>query len=157
MTNKPKKPRGPARKVGGSTSATDSGKDPKKVAAGKASAEARHGERTPGSGRQAGTPNKRTAHLQRLIDGSTDPFEIVRQIAAGEVENTHVIGKDAAGSPITVKTPLDWRLRLDAAKELMQYLEPKRKAIEHSGLGGGDIPVAVIKRVIVDPKNEAKE
>lgn len=43
----------------------------------------------------------------------------------------------------------------DSAKELCQYIYPKRKAVEHSGIDGEDIMVVTrIERVIVDNKND---
>ncbi len=115
---------------------------------------AKPGERR--GGRKKGTPNKRTLYLERMKERAFDPFEITMQIAAGEVEETEVV-KDAKGKPVAVKVPLSWRLRLDAAKELMQYIAPKLRAIEHSGPDGGPIPVTRIVREIVDPRNDPED
>lgn len=34
--------------------------------------------------------------------------------------------------------------RLDAAEKICQYIHPKRKAIEHSGVDGEDIGIRII-------------
>ena len=100
-------------------------------------------------GREKGTPNKRTQYLDRIKASGVDPFNIMLKIANGEVEETEIIkGKD--GKPVKVKVPIPWRLRLDACKELAQYLEPKKKAIEITGKDGEQF-VSRIERVIVDP------
>lgn len=113
-------------------------------------------------GRQKGARNKKTIinkkRLERLQKMGFDPFEIARQIAMGEVQDTIVLpakGKD--GKPQAVKVDIPWKLRLDAAKELMNYMEPKRRAIEVTGADGEDLrTITRIERVIIDPKNDSE-
>lgn len=69
------------------------------------------GEKTPGSGRQPGTVNKKTELLMEKCERmGLDPFEALLQLAKS--------------------TELD--IRLSALKEICQYLYPKRKALEMS-------------------------
>lgn len=121
-------------------------------------------------GRQKGTPNgggegrkvtsarkeARKSKLARLQKMGFDPFEIARQIAMGEVQDTIVLpAKSKDGKPQAVKVDIPWKLRLDAAKELMNYMEPKRRAIEVTGADGEDLrTITRIERVIIDPKEE---
>lgn len=68
-------------------------------------------KKTPGSGRVAGTPNRKTQDLlNRCHASGVDPFQILLDLAG---------------------TSLDETMRFNAAKELCQYLYPKRKALEH--------------------------
>ena len=74
------------------------------------------GEKTPGSGRKKGTPNKRRSVLEACEQVGIDPFQEMAKVAAGKHENAMLM-----------------EYQFDAIKELCQYLEPKKKAIEHSG------------------------
>lgn len=70
-------------------------------------------EKTPGSGRKKGTPNKSTLSLeQKCIEKGIDPFELLLEY---------------------VTEPCPMELRFKALQEICSYLYPKRKAIEHSG------------------------
>src|SRR5215471_5018362 len=72
-------------------------------------------------GRQKGTPNRKTAQVaERLRELRCDPIEGMARIAMDE------------------KAPLELRGRMYT--ELAQYVAPKRKAIEHSGPEGGEVP-----------------
>lgn len=62
-------------------------------------------------GRKAGTPNKRRSILDVCESIGLDPFLEMAKIA---------------------QQPDEPR-RMDALKELCQYIEPKKKAVEHSG------------------------
>jgi hypothetical protein len=82
--------------------------------------------KTPGSGRKAGTPNKRTQEVMERLDAlGCDPLEGMARIA---------MDKSAA---------LELRGRMYA--ELAQYVYPKRKAIAHSGEGGSPLVVKIRK------------
>jgi hypothetical protein len=73
-------------------------------------------------GRSKGTPNRKTLEVEeKLAEIGCDPIQAMAKIAAIAM---------AAG---------DHRLAGDLYKELAQYVAPKRKAVEHSGLGGGPI------------------
>lgn len=76
-------------------------------------------------GRQKGTPNKRTQILQEILDElELDvPREIVRILNAADP------GSDDF-HPLNGLSPKE---RSDILLNLMQYLYPKRKAVEHSG------------------------
>lgn len=106
-------------------------------------------------GRKKGTPNKRTAHLERLLNLGFDPFELARQIAAGEVKDTQVIIDD--GEPITVEVPLPWAVRQKSIHELMSYIAPKRKAIEVDMPAGGRIVIETPAEAAAQIRMEAKE
>lgn len=78
-----------------------------------------HGGKRKGAGRPKGTPSKKTIEAQeRLEELGCDPLEVLALIASGE----------SLGSEVP-----DIAMRKDAAKDLMQYVYPKRKAVEHSG------------------------
>jgi hypothetical protein len=69
-------------------------------------------------GRQKGTPNRRTQQLiERLEELDVDPVEGLAQIV-----------KEPDCTPET---------RRAIYLELLQYLFPKRKAVEHAALNGG--------------------
>jgi hypothetical protein len=64
-------------------------------------------------GRQKGTPNKRTQDLmEKCVQFGVDPFEVLLDIARNSDKEEN---------------------RAMAAKELCQYIYPKRKAIEITG------------------------
>ncbi len=66
-----------------------------------------------GSGRKAGTPNKRTRTIEaKLAALGCDPIEAMARLAMDENESS--------------------ALRFAALKELAQYVAPKRKAVEVS-------------------------
>jgi hypothetical protein len=65
-------------------------------------------------GRVKGTPNKRTAEVQQILE----------QLNCNPIEGMAIIAENVK---------LDITIRLNAYKELAQYIYPKRKAIEHSG------------------------
>ena len=81
------------------------------------------GEKPPGSGRKAGTPNKRDVKRQeifdRIVEKHGDPLEALAEMA---FDPNH---------------PLD--IRKDCLKEVVQYGHAKKKAIEISGPDGGPI------------------
>jgi len=81
-------------------------------------------------GRKKGTPNKKTLYMQSLKESGFDPFEIVRMVAAGEVENTEIWNDKITGAPMEKKVPLAWDLRLKAALELCSYIEAKARGHE---------------------------
>lgn len=62
-------------------------------------------------GRRPGTPNKRQSVLELCLQHGLDPFEGMIKIAKDETNSR----------------------AFDALKELCQYIEPKKKALEHSG------------------------
>jgi DNA-binding Xre family transcriptional regulator len=63
-------------------------------------------------GRQKGTLNKKRNLEELFASMGLDPFSALAEIAANSEKED---------------------IRLSALKELCQYLEPKRKALEHSG------------------------
>lgn len=68
-------------------------------------------QKTPGSGRKRGTPNRKTQTLEEIcIRKGIDPFEGLLELCMHE----------------------DAGIRLSALKEVNQYLHPKRRAIEQS-------------------------
>jgi hypothetical protein len=74
--------------------------------------------RPAGAGRKAGTPNKRKTEFHAAVaayveEHNADPFHFIARLVAD--------------------TSAQIEHRLQAAKELAQYLQPKLKAIEHSG------------------------
>ena len=70
--------------------------------------------KTEGSGRKKGTPNKRTLAITEIIEQS---------------------GADPVGKLIELMRCDDKGIALAAARELCQYLFPKRKAVELTSRG----------------------
>lgn len=62
-------------------------------------------------GRKAGVPNKRTSVLEKCEAIGLDPFAEMARIASDKQDPNQAM----------------------MLKELVQYIEPKKKAIEHSG------------------------
>ena len=89
-------------------------------------------------GRKKGRPNKRTEELKEISDRlGVDPFEVLLLFASGDWK---ALGYDKAKFVSGIneygqwyKWTIDPSLRSRAAAEACQYLNPKRKAIEHSG------------------------
>ena len=73
-------------------------------------------------GRPTGTPNKRKAHLLAQLRKLYPEYHPVLEMAKIAMEK----GED--GEFVN-----DIHLRANMNKEIAQYVEPKRKAIEHSG------------------------
>lgn len=69
--------------------------------------------RAPGVGRKAGTPNRKTQSLMEQCEAKgVNVFDLMLEY---------------------VTEPCEPGLRLQAIKELMKYIHPQRKAVEHSG------------------------
>ena len=78
-----------------------------------------------GSGRKAGTPNRRSQEVRDLLESmNCDPITGMARIAMDE--------------------SVDLQIRARMYTALAQDVAPKRKAIEHSG-EGAVVPVVVIK------------
>lgn len=85
-------------------------------------------KRPEGAGRKKGTPNRKTQELLAKCEASgVDPFDVLLLICKGIEE---MIVKDDKGKEKRISIPVKTENRLAAAKELCQYLYPKRKAIE---------------------------
>ena len=96
-------------------------------------------------GRQKGTPNKRTVEFaERLEKLNCDPLELMARMVNGEETQPAKVGVDDDGNTIIEDLPPSWELRASCAKELLQYLYPKRKALELSGPEGGNIPIELV-------------
>ena len=103
-------------------------------------------------GRKKGTLNKDTASLKALLDKTLpgwDPLLFLAFIARyGKVPTVKEL---SAGKPSVAKLQPDNAVptpdRIACAREVAQYIHPKRKAVEVSGPDGGEIPVAVSKVV----------
>ncbi len=84
---------------------------------------AKPGERR--GGRAKGTPNRATKDiLERMEALGCDPLEIMARIAIDINE--------------------DINLRFNAAKELAQYIAPKRRSVEMSDGEGGPVKLALV-------------
>lgn len=95
-------------------------------------------------GRQKGTPNKKTQAIEAMLEHyGCEPLEVLAMVANGEPLKARIgvgeLSKKAPGKEDgdddfvegDVIPTLDQRI--NAAKELCNYVYPKRKAIEHSG------------------------
>lgn len=77
----------------------------------------------PGSGRKKGSPNKKTAELQRAVaESGLTPLEYLLEV---------------------MRNSSDERQRLNAAIAAAPYIHPKLANIEVSGKGGGPVVVAM--------------
>ena len=80
----------------------------------------------PGAGRPNGLPNKRTKEIaERLAELDCDPIEGMAMIAND--------------------TTLDHSLRLQAFKELAQYVAPKRKSVDIDATIDGNVSIEVVR------------
>ena len=80
----------------------------------------------PGAGRPKGLPNKRTKEIaERLAELDCDPIEGMAMIAND--------------------TTLDHSLRLQAFKELAQYVAPKRKSVDIDATIDGNVSIEVVR------------
>jgi len=78
-------------------------------------------------GRQKGAKNKKTRTAEETLARlGLDPLEGMALIA---------LGRDTDGNPIDVSIELKAKMM----SEVVQYILPKRKALEHSGPDGGPI------------------
>jgi hypothetical protein len=96
-------------------------------------------------GRQKGTPNKHKRSFREALrtyceEIGVDPHHYMANIIADE--STIVYGVDANGEPI-VGPAAKPDLKLQAAKELAQYLEPKLKAMDMEISGNADKPLVL--------------
>jgi hypothetical protein len=89
--------------------------------------------------------------ITSLSEKGCDPLAILADIAMGTKIKC---GLAVDGLPFEVEVTPSLEQRKDAAKELCQYIYPKRKAVEHSGIDGDEIVITQIRRVIVDSKND---
>lgn len=96
-----------------------------------------NGGARPGAGRKKGVPNKDKRALMDRIEALYPGYHPVIAMAA--------IANDESGD-------VDLAMRFQAHKEVAQYVEPKRKAIEHSGEGGGPLTVQIVRFADTDPE-----
>jgi len=76
-------------------------------------------------GRPKGSPNKRSSIIERMLEHKgADPLGFMADL---------ILDEDA-----------DRQLRFNAAKELAQYVAPKRKAIELTGEGSRPVTLRVV-------------
>ena len=117
--------------------------------------------RTPGCGRKAGTPNKRTTIKQALLEIGDMPIRVLKAVAEGDLPCGTCRGSgrtkfqprskdsDEPGERTcqscwgSGKERITTTQRTDAAKEILQYQEPKRKALEVTGADGGPVSIKV--------------
>jgi hypothetical protein len=97
-------------------------------------------------GRRKGTPNKGKRGFREALRAycaqlGVDPHRFMAEMMVND--ELVPIGVSLTGEPILAPA-VSATLKLHAARELAQYLEPKLKAIEHSG--DVDKPVAVVIR-----------
>lgn len=82
-------------------------------------------------GRPKGAPNKKTLVLMDILETmNCDPLRVLAQISRGDKIKSGV-SIDGVTVEVDVLPTVDQRSA--ASKELLQYIYPKRKAIEHTG------------------------
>lgn len=89
----------------------------------------------PGAGRPKGASNKRTQEIQERLD----------ELNCDPIEGMAMIAND---------TSLDHSLRLQAMKELAQYVAPKRKAVDMATTFDGSVNIEVVRFADLDDDNE---
>ena len=95
-------------------------------------------KKVPGSGRKKGTPDKIRSEVKDKIEASGyDPIEAMIEIGRIATEEK------------------DYILSLAAAKELAQYIYPKRKSVEHT-TDGSFMPTGITINFTKDPKPISK-
>ena len=89
-------------------------------------------------GRKKATPNKKTLELRACAERlGVDPFEVLLLFASGDWKalgydkSKYLTGSSEYGA--FYRWTIEPAVRSKAAAEACQYLNPKRKAIEHSG------------------------
>jgi antitoxin component of RelBE/YafQ-DinJ toxin-antitoxin module len=109
--------------------------------------------RPEGAGRKPGTPNRATSEAKRLAEEmGVDPFQVLLLFVKGDAEALDLpVHQLADGTEARRAVPLD--MRLDAAKAAVQYLLPKRKALEVEATVNGpeqflSLPEAVRHRML---------
>jgi len=86
-----------------------------------------------GAGRKKGSPNKKTAEVQKAVEESgITPLDYMLQVM-----------RDAINEP---------KERLSAAIAAAPYVHAKLSSVELTGKDGGAVEITTIERVIVDPK-----
>lgn len=89
-----------------------------------------NGGRREGAGRKKGSPNKKTAELQKKVaETGLTPLEVMLNI----MRNTS-----------------DERLQLTAAQAAAPYVHAKLSSMELTGKDGGALEIKKIERVIID-------
>ena len=96
-------------------------------------------------GRSKGVPNKRKTVFRTALRAycdsiNVDPHHYMADILADETTIIYGLDKDGHAIEGPAAKP---ELKLNAAKELAQYLEPKLKAIEHTGNAEKPIVVSI--------------
>lgn len=87
-------------------------------------------------GRQKGTPNKDTSHINDVCKRmGLDPIEALAYYAMGkyvELGLPEFIEKQGFQGVVVKELSIPIEIRVDCLKTLVSYMYPKRKAIEHS-------------------------
>lgn len=114
-------------------------------------------------GSRKGIPNRRTLNAEmKAKELGIDPFECLLLFVKGDWEK---LGYDSAKYVASIgehgvveKWTIDPAVRAKAAMEACNYLMPKRKAIEHTGEGGGAIALTLtdlVKSIAKDSGSES--
>ena len=108
---------------------------------------ARGGKRE-GAGRPPG-PDKSKRMLAEILEAiGCNPLENLAKIAKGErVHCATGINKELGEFMEEDALPTMDQI-ITANKELLQYVHPKKKAIEHTGKDGGEIPLGLALRFV---------
>ena len=106
--------------------------------------------KTPGSGRKAGTPNKKTR------EAAERAVEVGRVLA--EYLGEHCFPGDAHALAMAIykDVRIDPELRLEAAKAAMPYEKPRLSAVEHSGSIGTTHEERLFQRLAAEKASARK-
>lgn len=114
---------------------------------------------TPGhrkaGGRKKGTPNRpRITARERADAMGVDPIEILLMFAAGDwkglgYQEAFTTKYSPAGIEFTEDT-IPQAMRMKAAAEAAQYIEPKLKSVEHSGAIASPDHSAAVKELTAE-------
>lgn len=122
-----------------------------------------------GQGRKKGVPNKKTQELIDILEASgySPAAELIRIAAIAEKEydrSSEIYDaiqekRTLAGinSPLSDIAPTYLKIMQDSASDMMNYVYPKRKAVELTGENGKDLFGSftdMAKRVLGEPRDE---
>lgn len=88
-------------------------------------------------GRQVGTPNKKSLEVEKIAtELGVSPMRTLMLIASGDAKALGLALEQRGSALSGIEPWIPLRMRLDACKEICQYLYPKLKSVEITGAVG---------------------
>jgi len=112
-------------------------------------------------GRKRGVPNRQTRELRALLEANgvdlekDHPVLFLTRVYIGSFTMPVIVTETTEDGPQQVvrDLPATPELRVKCAAEVANYLEPKRKAIEHTGADGEPLPATPVM-ILFGPEKE---